>query len=131
MCSTPKKHVSLLSLWAAINCHRPARRGHFAIRTDAVAITAPQKGRLDAQVTAVEYQGNPCMLLSRITGDQEITSVVPEASITSLAPHFTPADKIWSAFGCQKPFTKLNRIVATLQPYQETTHDQIYITDRT
>jgi putative spermidine/putrescine transport system ATP-binding protein len=53
--------------------------GHFAIRTDAVAITAPQKGRLDARVTAVEYQGTHVSLQSCITGDQENPALVPEA----------------------------------------------------
>jgi len=66
--------------------------GHFAIRTDAVAITAPQKGRLDAQVTAVEYQGTHVSLLSCITGDQEITALVPEAEYFTNPHH--PGDQI-------------------------------------
>tara|TARA_B110000967_G_scaffold192773_1_gene219703 strand:- start:1931 stop:2914 length:984 start_codon:yes stop_codon:yes gene_type:complete len=66
--------------------------GHFAIRTDAVAITAPQKGRLDARVTAVEYQGTHVSLQSCITGDQEITALVPEAEYFTNPHH--PGDQI-------------------------------------
>ena len=72
--------------------------GHFAIRTDAVAITGPQKGRLDAQVTAVEYQGTHVSLLSRITDGQEITALVPEAEYFTTPHH--PGDQIglhWDA----------------------------------
>ena len=72
--------------------------GHFAIRTDAVAITAPNMGTLDAQVTAIEYQGTHVALLSRIVGDQEMTALVPEAQYFT-APHH-PGDQIglqWDA----------------------------------
>lgn len=66
--------------------------GHFAIRTDAVAITPPNMGTLDAQVTAVEYQGTHVSLLSRIAGDQEVTALVPEAQYFTTPHH--PGDHI-------------------------------------
>ena len=72
--------------------------GHFAIRTDAVAITAPNMGTLDAQVTAIEYQGTHVALLSRIVGDQEMTALVPEAQYFTTPHH--PGDQIglhWDA----------------------------------
>lgn len=65
---------------------------HFAIRTDAVSITAPSKGMLDAQVTAVEYQGTHVSLVSRIAGDQEVTALVPEADYFTTPHH--PGDQI-------------------------------------
>lgn len=72
--------------------------GQYAIRTDAVAITAPNEGTLDAQVTAVEYQGTHVSLMSRIAGDQEITALVPEADYFTTPHH--PGDRIglhWDA----------------------------------
>jgi len=52
--------------------------GHFAIRTDAVALTAAAAGRLDAQVIAVEYQGTHVSVTARAAGDQDITATVPD-----------------------------------------------------
>ncbi|WP_439109740.1 ABC transporter ATP-binding protein [Lentibacter sp.] len=72
--------------------------GHFAVRTDAVAITAPNMGKLDAQVMAVEYQGTHVSLMSRIAGDQEVTALVPEAQYFTTPHH--PGDQIglnWDA----------------------------------
>lgn len=72
--------------------------GHFAVRTDAVAITAPNMGKLDAQVMAVEYQGTHVSLMSRIAGDQEVTALVPEAKYFTTPHH--PGDQIglnWDA----------------------------------
>lgn len=72
--------------------------GHFAIRTDAVEITAPNKGTMDAQVMAVEYQGTHVSLLSRIAGEQEVTALVPEAQYFTTPHH--PGDQIglhWDA----------------------------------
>ncbi|MGB3242963.1 MAG: ABC transporter ATP-binding protein, partial [Sulfitobacter sp.] len=39
--------------------------GHFAIRADAVDVTTPAKGVVEAHVTAVEYQGTHVSVLSR------------------------------------------------------------------
>lgn len=72
--------------------------GQYAIRTDAVSITAPDNGALPAQVIAVEYQGTHVSLLARIAGDQEITALVPEAEYFT-TPHY-PGDQIglnWDA----------------------------------
>lgn len=52
--------------------------GHFAIRSDRVALTAATQGRLDGQVTGVEYQGAHVLLTIRAAGDQEIAAVLPE-----------------------------------------------------
>jgi putative spermidine/putrescine transport system ATP-binding protein len=72
--------------------------GLFAIRTDAIAITAPDAGTLDAQVTAVEYQGTHVSLVSRIAGEQDVIALVPEAQFFT-NPH-RPGDQIglhWDA----------------------------------
>lgn len=72
--------------------------GHFAIRTDAVGVTAPNAGLMPAQVTSVEYQGTHVSVLSRIAGDQEITARVPEAQFFTNPHH--PGDQIglhWDA----------------------------------
>lgn len=72
--------------------------GHFAIRTDAVAVTAPDTGKMTAQVTAVEYQGTHVSVMSRIAGDQDITALVPEAQFFTTPHH--PGDQIglhWDA----------------------------------
>ena len=53
-------------------------QGQFAVRTDAVDITAPADGMLEAQVTAVEYQGTHVALSSRIAGDQDVTALMTE-----------------------------------------------------
>jgi putative spermidine/putrescine transport system ATP-binding protein len=72
--------------------------GDFAIRTDEVAITAPDKGLIEAHVTAIEYQGTHVSLSSRIAGDQDVTALVPDAVFFS-NPH-NPGDRIglhWDA----------------------------------
>ncbi|PRY26304.1 putative spermidine/putrescine transport system ATP-binding protein [Aliiruegeria haliotis] len=53
-------------------------QGHFAIRSDRVSLTAATQGRLDGQVTGVEYQGGHVLLTVRAAGDQEIAAIVPE-----------------------------------------------------
>ncbi len=53
--------------------------GHFAIRTDAVGLTEPASGKLDAAVTAVEYQGTHVSVTARAAGDQEITALLADA----------------------------------------------------
>ena len=52
--------------------------GRFAIRSDQVAVTAPAEGRLDGNVTSVEYQGAQVSLTVMAVGEQEITAVLPE-----------------------------------------------------
>ena len=72
--------------------------GQFAVRTDAVDITSPEQGMLDAQVMAVEYQGTHVSLSSRITGDQEVTALISDAAFFANPHH--PGDRIglrWDA----------------------------------
>lgn len=72
--------------------------GQFAVRTDAVDITPPEQGMLDAQVMAVEYQGTHVSLSSRITGDQEVTALISDATFFANPHH--PGDRIglrWDA----------------------------------
>lgn len=72
--------------------------GNYAIRTDAVEVTAPEAGQLEAQVSAIEYQGTHVSLTSRIAGDQEVTALVPDTIYFSNPHH--PGDRIglhWDA----------------------------------
>ena len=52
--------------------------GHFAIRSDAVLLTAADAGRLEASVMAVEYQGTHVSVTARAAGDQDIIAVLPD-----------------------------------------------------
>jgi len=52
--------------------------GHFAIRTDAVAIGQPGAGNLQGNILGVEYQGAHVSVATMIAGDQEINALVPE-----------------------------------------------------
>ncbi|SDI85344.1 ABC transporter ATP-binding protein [Aliiruegeria lutimaris] len=52
--------------------------GHFAIRSDKVALTSTAEGRLGGQVIGIEYQGAYVLLTIRAAGDQEIAAIVPE-----------------------------------------------------
>ncbi len=73
-------------------------QGNYAIRSDAVQVTGPDAGQMDAHVTAIEYQGTHVSVLSRIAGDQEVTALVPDAAYFD-APH-NPGDRIgltWDA----------------------------------
>ena len=73
-------------------------QGQFAVRTDAVDVTAPEDGMLEAQVTAVEYQGTHVSLSSRVAGDQEVTALMTDAAFFSNPHH--PGDRIglrWDA----------------------------------
>ena len=73
-------------------------QGQFAVRTDAVDITAPEDGMLEAQVTAVEYQGTHVALSSRVAGDQEVTALMTDTAFFSNPHH--PGDRIglrWDA----------------------------------
>jgi len=66
--------------------------GHFAVRTDAVSVTAPQNGAIEGHVTAIEYQGTHVSLSARITGDQEVTALIPD-TIFFDTPKY-PGDRI-------------------------------------
>ncbi len=79
-------------------------------------------------VTAVEYQGTHVSLLSRITGDQEVTALIPDSRV--LRQPASPRRPDRSALGRQQP-TPTDRINAALHPPdKETTNDQIYKTQR-
>lgn len=72
--------------------------GHFAIRTDAVSVTAPAQGAIDGNVTAIEYQGTHVSLSARITGDQEVIALIPDTTYFANPHH--PGDQIglhWDA----------------------------------
>ena len=66
--------------------------GPVAVRTDAISTTIKEKGRVEASVIAVEYQGTHVSILTKIAGDQEITAVIPDAAFFA-APH-NPGDQI-------------------------------------
>ena len=55
-------------------------QGHFAIRSDQLALTDAAAGKIDGQVTGAEYQGSSVLLTLRAVGDQEITALLPEAA---------------------------------------------------
>lgn len=72
--------------------------GQFAVRTDAVDITTPEDGVLEAVVTAVEYQGTHVSLSSRMAGEQEVTALITDTAFFSNPHH--PGDRIglrWDA----------------------------------
>lgn len=72
--------------------------GHFAIRTNAVSITAPTDGAVEGNVTAVEYQGTHVSVSARIMGDQEVLALIPD-NIFFANPN-APGDRIglhWDA----------------------------------
>lgn len=72
--------------------------GQFAVRTDAVDITTPEDGLLEAVVTAVEYQGTHVSLSSRMAGEQEVTALITDTAFFSNPHH--PGDRIglrWDA----------------------------------
>ena len=54
--------------------------GHFAVRSDAVGMTAPEAGKIEAFITGIEYQGTHVAVTARIAGDQEITAVISDAA---------------------------------------------------
>lgn len=72
--------------------------GHFAIRADAVSVTAPTEGAVEGNVTAVEYQGTHVSVSARITGDQDVLALIPDTTFFA-NPH-NPGDRIglhWDA----------------------------------
>ncbi len=66
--------------------------GKFSIRTDAVELTAAAKGKLNAHVVAIEYQGTHVSVLANTPENQEVTSLVAEADFFT-TPH-SPGDAI-------------------------------------
>lgn len=54
--------------------------GHFAVRSDAVGVTAPDEGRIEAFITGIEYQGTHVAVTARITGDQEVTAIIADTA---------------------------------------------------
>ncbi len=54
--------------------------GHFAVRSDAVGMTAPEAGKIEAFITGIEYQGTHVAVTARIAGDQEITAVISDSA---------------------------------------------------
>ena len=72
--------------------------GHFAIRTDAISVTAPKQGGVEGNVTAVEYQGTHVSVSARITGGQEVLALIPDTTFFADPRH--PGDRIglhWDA----------------------------------
>ena len=72
--------------------------GPVAVRADVVTPTTPEDGRIEASVVAVEYQGTHVSIQTRITGDAEVTALVPDAAFFAVPR--TPGDKIgltWDA----------------------------------
>ncbi len=70
-------------------------QGRFAVRADDVRLVADGT---EAVVTAVEYQGAHVALTSRITGDQDILALIPEAEF--FADPKNPGDAVrlsWAA----------------------------------
>ena len=53
--------------------------GHFAIRSDAVGLTAVAGAMLEASVTGVEYQGTHVSVTTRTVGDQDVTALISDS----------------------------------------------------
>ena len=68
-------------------------QGSFAVRADEVHLV--QHGT-EAVVTAIEYQGAHVALTSRITGDQEVLALIPEAAF--FADPRNPGDRVTLAW---------------------------------
>lgn len=67
--------------------------GRVAVRADAVTTTpTPKDGRVAANVVSVEYQGTHVSVQTVISGDTEVTALVPDADFFN-APH-NPGDTI-------------------------------------
>lgn len=66
--------------------------GHFAIRTDAVGILQNETGKLQGNISAIEYQGAHVSVSARIAGDQEISALIPEN--TFFDNPFSPGDQV-------------------------------------
>jgi putative spermidine/putrescine transport system ATP-binding protein len=68
-------------------------QGSFAVRADEVRLV-PQG--TEAVVTAIEYQGAHVALTSRITGDQDVLALIPEAAF--FADPKNPGDTVTLAW---------------------------------
>jgi len=66
--------------------------GYFAIRTDAVGVLQSETGKLQGNVSAVEYQGAHVSVSARIAGDQEISALIPEDAFFNNP--FNPGDQV-------------------------------------
>ncbi len=66
--------------------------GAVAIRADVVSATSVDKGRVNASVMAVEYQGTHVSILTKVIGDNEVTAIMPDAAF--FANPFNPGDQI-------------------------------------
>ena len=66
--------------------------GHFAIRTDAVGVLQNETGKLQGNISAIEYQGANVSVSACIAGDQEISALIPEN--TFFDNPFNPGDQV-------------------------------------
>jgi putative spermidine/putrescine transport system ATP-binding protein len=61
--------------------------GHFAIRSDAVGLTTVEAGKLEAAVTAIEYQGTHVSVTTRTVGDQDVTALMADSAFFEQPKH--------------------------------------------
>jgi|TARA_B110000090_G_scaffold2792_1_gene2825 putative spermidine/putrescine transport system ATP-binding protein len=66
--------------------------GEFAIRADGVKILTPEAGMVQANVSAIEYQGTHVSVLTKIVGDQEVTAIISDAEFFSNP--YAPGDSV-------------------------------------
>lgn len=66
--------------------------GHFAIRADAVSLTAQDTGDMQGTVTAIEYQGTHVAVTTRIAGDQDVNALIPDT--TFFTSPINPGDQV-------------------------------------
>ncbi|MEO1538206.1 MAG: ABC transporter ATP-binding protein [Pseudomonadota bacterium] len=52
--------------------------GKYAIRSDALALKAPEGAKLQGRITNIEYQGTHVALTAAIAGDQEVTAILSD-----------------------------------------------------
>ena len=78
--------------------------GHFALRADAVQLTESGAGKIDGQVTSIEYQGTHVSILTKISGDQDVTALMPDAD------YFTHPRSPGDAVGLQWDQNQLHQV---------------------
>jgi len=66
--------------------------GEFAIRADGVKILTHEAGMIQANVSAIEYQGTHVSVLTKIAGDQEVTAIISDAEFFS--DPYSPGDSV-------------------------------------
>lgn len=66
--------------------------GQFSIRSDALRLMGADQGRLNGNITGVEYQGTHVSVLLRIAGDQEVTATLRDIEFFE-HPH-APGDQV-------------------------------------